>query len=66
MTQDKCVANMPRLVSTILDDGCHYVIGPYSEAAVMSIHDAARIIRNVEGTDFFKPGDDGPGFDAVF
>jgi hypothetical protein len=66
VTMDKCVANMPRLVSTILDDGCHYEIGPYCEASVTAIHYAARIIRNVQGTDFFKAGDYGPGFEAAF
>ena len=65
VTMDKCVANMPRLMSTILDDGCHYEIGPYSEAAVKAIQYNARIIRNVQGTDFFKPGDYGPGFEAA-
>lgn len=66
VTRDKCVANMPRLISTILDDGCHYEIGPYTEASITAIHYNARIIRNVQGTDFFDRGEFGVGLEDAF
>ncbi len=65
VTMDKCVTNMHRLMSTIMDDGCHYEIGPYCEAAVKAIQYNARIMRNVQGHDFFKAGDYGPGFEKA-
>ncbi len=65
-TRRRSVGFMPRLISTILDDGCHYEIGPYSEAAITAMHYAARIIRNVEGKDFFEHIEDGVSFKTAF
>lgn len=65
-TRERAKQNMDHLLGAILPDGLHYEIGPYSVAAVCALHMNARIMRHVEGADFFKRSRWGVGLEDAY
>lgn len=55
--------NMEHLLGTFLPDGHHYEIGYYAIATLAAMHMSARLMRNVEGADFFKKSRWGVGLE---
>jgi hypothetical protein len=64
--RERAVTNVRSLMGKFLDDGVFYEIGSYAWGTVAVLEWSARLMRNVEGVDFFKTEPGVPGFEAAF
>ncbi len=62
----RAIENMRSLMAKFLDDGIYYEINSYAWGSVAALEWSARLMRNVEGVDFYKSQPGVAGFEAAF
>lgn len=64
--RERAISNMRSAMARILDDGIYYEIGPYAWGSLAVLELSARLMRNVEGVDFYRDPPGRPGLEAAF